>query len=47
MSNSSIWPLDRTLSGAAIPSQSGPGMNGDEWVLHIPQSITEVSACLV
>ena len=25
----SIWPIDRTLSGATIPSQSGPGSNGN------------------
>ena len=51
MSNSSIWPIDRTLSGATSPDQSGPGSNGNERVLHIPQSssITEASPsyCLV
>ena len=51
MSNSSIWAIDKTLSGATTPGQSGPGSNGNEGVLHIPQSsnITEVSAsdCLV
>ena len=26
------------LSGATIPGQSGPGSNGNEGVLHIPQS---------
>ena len=31
--NSSIWPIDETLTG-----QSGPGSNGHEGVLHIPQS---------
>ena len=37
--------MDRTLSGATIPSQSGPGSNGNEGVLCIPQSssITETS----
>ena len=30
MSNSSIWLLDRTLSGATTPGQSGPGSN-DKW----------------
>ena len=31
------------LSGATTPGQSGPGSNGNEGVLHIPQSssITE------
>ena len=38
MSNSSIWPLDRTLSGATTPSQSVPRSNSNEKVLHIPQS---------
>ena len=38
MSNSSIWPIDRTISGAITPSQSGPGSNGNEGVLCIPQS---------
>ena len=48
---SSIWPIDRTLSGATIPSQSGPGNDGNEGVLHITQrsSSTEASSsdCLV
>ena len=35
---SSIWPIDRTLSGNTIPSQSEPGSNSNEGVLHIPQS---------
>ena len=41
----SIWPVDRTLSGAIIPGQCGLGSNGNERVLCIPQSssITEVS----
>ena len=45
MSNSSIWPIDRTLSCAATPDQSGPGSNGNEEKFHIPQgcSITGVS----
>ena len=40
---SSIWPIDRTLSVATTLGQSGPGSNGSEGVLHIPQStsITE------
>ena len=45
MSNSSIWPIDRILSGATTPGQSGPGTDVSETVLHIPQSssITEAS----
>ena len=38
MSNSSIWPIDRTLSGATTPGQSGPESDGNEGVLRIPQS---------
>ena len=35
---SSIWPIDRTQSGATTPGQSGPGSDGVEEVLRIPQS---------
>ena len=38
MSSSSIWPIDRTLTDVTTQSQSGPGSNGNDWVLHIPQS---------
>ena len=38
MANSSIWHIDRTLSGATILSQSGPRSNANEGKLHIPQS---------
>ena len=31
-------PKDRTLSGATSLGQSGPGSNGNEHILHIPQS---------
>ena len=51
MSNSFIWLIDRNLSGAIILGQSGPGSDGNEGVLHLPQSysITETSPldCLV
>ena len=51
MRNRSIWPIDRTLSGANTPGQSGPGSDGYEVVLHIPKSsnITGASPsdCLV
>ena len=47
----SIWPIGRTLSGATIPGQSGPGSDGNEEVLRIPQSPsitgTSPSDCLV
>ena len=46
-----IWPIDKTLLGATTPGQSGPGSNGNEEVLHIPQSFsitkTSPSDCLV
>ena len=51
MWNSSIWPIDRTLSGATTLSQIGPYSNCNEEVLRIPQnsSITgaSLSDCLV
>ena len=37
MSNSSVWPIDRTLSGATTPGKSEPGSNDNEGVLYIPQ----------
>ena len=46
-----LFNTDRALSGATMPGQSGPGSNGDEGVLHIPQSPsitgTSPSDCLV
>ena len=43
MSNSFIWPIDKTLSGT--------GSDGNEWVLYIPQSSSIIGAsqsdCLV
>ena len=51
MSNSSIWPIDMTLSIATTPRQSGPGSTSNKVVHRIPQSsnITVVSPsdCLV
>ena len=48
---SSIWPLDRTLSGATTPGQSGLGSCDNEGVLRIPKNsrITGASPsdCLV
>ena len=38
MSNSSIWPIDVTLSGTTTLSNCGPGSNGSEGVICIPQS---------
>ena len=51
MFNSSIWPIDMTLSGATTPGQSGSGSNGSEGVFHIIQSSSitgaSLSDCLV
>ena len=51
MQFNSIWPIDRTLSGATTPAKSGPGSNGNEGVLRIPQSSsisgTSPSDCFV
>ena len=51
MQFSSIYPIDRILSGATISKHSEPGSDGNEGVLHIPQSSsmtgTSPSDCLV
>ena len=51
MQFSSIWPIDRILSCATTPSQSGPRKDGSEGVLCIPQSSsitgTSPSDCLM
>ena len=51
MSNSSIWPIDRTIPDATIPGLSGAGSDGNKYVLAITQSpsITQASPsdCLV
>ena len=44
MSNSSIWPIDMTISGATTLGQSGPGSDGNEGVLLIPQSFSFTEA---
>ena len=38
MQISSNWPIERALSGSTIRSQSGPGNDGNEGVLCIPQN---------
>ena len=38
MSNSSIWHIDRILSGAATTGQSEPESDVNEGVFHIPRS---------
>ena len=51
MQFSSIQPIDRALSGATTPGQTGPESKGNEGVLRIPQSSsitgTSPSDCLV
>ena len=48
---SSVWPIDRTLSSTTTLGKSGPGSDGNEQVLRIPQSSsitgTSPSDCLV
>ena len=48
---SSIWPIDRALSGATTLGQRGPGSDGNEGVPYIPQSSSITGAspsdCLV
>ena len=34
----SIWPIEKTLSSATTPDQSGPWSNGNKGVLRIPQA---------
>ena len=36
---SSFWPIDKSLSGATTPGQSGPGSDCNEEVVRIPQSV--------
>ena len=36
--NSSIRPIDGTLIGTTVPGQSGSESEGNEGILHIPQT---------
>ena len=51
MQFSSIWPIDRSLSGATTSNQSWTGSDGNEEVVCIPQisciTGTSPSDCLV
>ena len=38
MSNSSIWLIDKILSGAITPGQSGPGSNGNKGYSVFPKT---------
>ena len=44
--HSFIWLIDRTLSGVTTPDQCGPGSDGNEGVLCIPQSSSIIGASL-
>ena len=39
MSNSSIWLIDKTLSGATTPGQSEPGSNSNKRYFTLPKAI--------
>ena len=43
MSNSSIWPINRTLSGAITPGQSGPGALAMKGYFAFPKSHHQIS----
>ena len=43
MQFSSMWPIDRPLSGAIILAQGGLGSDGNKGVLRIPQSSSLLS----
>ena len=51
MSSSYIWAIDKTQSSTIIESQSGPGNDVNEGVLHIPHSSSitgaSISDCLM
>ena len=44
---SSIWPINRTLSGATTLGQSEPGSYGNEWILRILQSSSITGTYLI
>ena len=41
---SSIWPIEKTLSEAITPGQSGPGNDDSKGVLCIPQGFSITGA---
>ena len=41
--NSSIWPIDKSLTGTLTPRRSGPESNSNEGAIHIPQTVTGTS----
>ena len=47
MSNVSVWPIDRTLSGVTTSDLSGPGGKVSEGVLCIPKSFRITGALLL
>ena len=46
MSNSSIWPIDRTLSGATTTGECGPQTDVNEGALRILQCLSIIGASL-
>ena len=44
MSNWSIWPIERDLSGATHSGQIEPGSDNNEKVFRIPQSSDNTGA---
>ena len=45
MSKSSIWPIDRNLSDAMTPVQSGPGSNVNEGVHYTGHDDYSIHQC--
>ena len=43
---SSIWPIDRTISGATTPGQCAPGSDGNKDILRLPQNSSITGASL-
>ena len=37
--HSSIWPINGTLTDTSTPGKSEPESNGNEWALHIPETL--------
>ena len=46
MSNSSVWPIDRNLSGSTTRSHRGSGSDSNNGILWIPQSSSITGALL-
>ena len=42
-----MWPIERTLSGATTPDQSGSGSNDNEGILHIFPKVHQIVYCFI